>query len=181
MDTPGTAPPPGSFGTDVDLLSPGPAPLLLAVLVVLVVGGTWRGLERLRRRHGFDAAGPTGQALLLADEPVPAELAVPAPRARFVVVGTRGCSDCARTLAVLRRELADDDGVVVSHVLAEDAPGLVDRFDVRTAPTVLLADAASRVVGVHPGAVDADVARAALVALAVGERPFSPVAGGGDR
>ena len=62
-------------------------------------------------------------------------------RARFVVVGTRGCSDCARTLALLRRETADDPAVAVSHVLAEQAPGLVERVRVRTAPTVLLVDA----------------------------------------
>ena len=174
----------------MDLLAPGPVLLLVVVAVVLVAGGAWRGLERLRRRRAFavPAAVAAEAPPLVADgEPVPPGLedAVPAAggpsdgvRARVVVVGTRSCSDCARTLALLRRETADDPAVAVHHVLAEQAPGLVDRFHVRTAPTVLLVDADARVVGVHPGAVDVDVARAALRDLAVGRRPF---AAGGAR
>ncbi len=174
----------------MDLPPSGPALLVAAVLVVLVVGLAWHRRGRLIGRRGFVPppgvpAGSTAQLLrsdlpllLAPGEPVPPGLedvplehvpgraTDPAVSARVVVVGTRSCSDCARTVAVLRRATADEPTVRVHHVLAERAPGLVERLQVRTAPTVLLVDAASRVVGVHPGPMDADVARAALEHLA---------------
>lgn len=151
--------------------------LLVAVAVVLVAGAVWRAAERRRRRHDFDVpvVDPTTDLLTLPGEPAPPGLGAAGSRATLVVVGTRGCSDCARTLATLRQAFAADDDVEVHHVLAEQAPDLVDRFRVRTAPTVLLADGAGHVVGVHPGAVDADVARQALRAVDAGEAPFAQV------
>ncbi|MGJ7441135.1 TlpA family protein disulfide reductase [Aquipuribacter sp. MA13-6] len=161
--------------------------LLVGVIaVVLVVGGLWRVREHRRGRQAFapPADDPRTRPLVLPTETAPAGLGGLGRTATLVVVGTRSCSDCARTLALLRREVQDDVGVAVHHVLAERAPGLVDRFEVRTAPTVLLADADGQVVGVHPGPVDADVARQALVALAAGRTPFaaagSDVAGAPD-
>ena len=149
------------------------------VVVVLVAGALWRVLDTRRRRHAFDSlpAPAAEDADLLApdDEPRPDGLGALGPRATFVVVGTRGCSDCARTLALLRGGLGADEGVAVHHVLAERAPALVDRFHVRTAPTVLLAGPTGHVVGVHPGPVDLDVAAAALGDLAQGRAPFEAV------
>lgn len=166
--------------------------LAVALVVVAVTGVLWRRLEHARRRHGFDAPRAArseaerapgsrrdGRTDDLLPPLLPEELRDALGRAAtFVVVGTRGCSDCARTLAVLRRELADEPGVAVAHVLAPDAPALVERFAIRTAPTVVLAGADGEVVGVHPGPVDADVARGAVAALRGGEaggRPFPVV------
>lgn len=149
--------------------------LLVVVLAVVLLGGLWRAREHRRGRRAFasPASDPRPQPLLAPTEAAPVGLGALGRTATLVVVGTRSCSDCARTLALLRREVQDGQDVLVHHVLAEQAPGLVDRFEVRTAPTVLLADAAGDVVGVHPGPVDADVARQALVALSVGRAPFS--------
>jgi hypothetical protein len=148
------------------------------VVVVLVSGALWRVLDTRRRRHAFDslpAPATTGADLLVVDGQRPPGLGDLGSRATFVVVGTRGCSDCARTLAQLRSGLAGSDGVAVHHVLAERAPELVDRFHVRTAPTVLLAGPTGHVVGVHRGPVDLDVATAALGDVAQGRAPFEAV------
>ncbi|WP_380165290.1 TlpA family protein disulfide reductase [Jannaschia sp. R86511] len=148
--------------------------LVGVVAVVLVVGGLWRLREHRRGRRAFaPPAEHRTRPLVPPGEAAPAGLGEPGRTATLVVVGTRSCSDCARTLALLRREVADDPTVAVHHVLAEQAPALVARFDVRTAPTVLLADADGQVVGAHPGPVDADVARQALAALATGRAPFT--------
>lgn len=153
--------------------------LLVVLAVVLVAGAVWRRHEHRRRRHAFDAPAPGPEADLLVPpgSPAPPGLGAAGATATLVVVGTRGCSDCARTLAALRSGLADDDNVALHHVLAEQAPDLVERFAVRTAPTVLLADGGGRVRGVHPGAVDADVAVAALQALRHGQVPFAGTGG----
>lgn len=167
------------FAPDVDPLLDRALLLGAVVVVVLVAGALWRLLDTRRRRHAFDtlpAPATSGADLLVADgQARPAGLGELGSRATFVVVGTRGCSDCARTLALLRSGLAEADGVAVHHVLAERAPELVDRFHVRTAPTVLLAGPTGHVVGVHPGPVDLDVATAALGDLAQGRAPFDAV------
>lgn len=149
--------------------------LLVVVLAVVLVGGLWRAREHRRGRQAFapPASDPRRRPLVPPTEAAPAGLDGLGRTATLVVVGTRSCSDCARTLALLRREVQDGEDVLVHHVLAEQAPGLVDRFEVRTAPTVLLADAAGDVIGVHPGPVDTDVARQALVELAAGRAPFT--------
>lgn len=138
--------------------------LAIVIVAVLLTGGLWRNLQQRRRRASF--AAPVAPSTAGGDYDAQGE------RATFVVVGTRDCSDCARTLAALRAEFAHTDGVQVEHVLAERAPALVDRFNIQTAPTVLLLDANSSVVGVHPGAVDTDVARVALDRLEAGDTPF---------
>ncbi len=136
--------------------------LAAVAVVVVVVGLAWQAHhDRLLRRRPSPVP---------ADAPVvtlPAESldTPPGQRATVVVVGTRGCSDCARTLALLRADLADRPGVSVAHVLAERVPELVSALDVRAAPTVLLAGADRRVVAQHPGAVAPDVVRAALDGL----------------
>jgi hypothetical protein len=162
----------------VDTLADRTVLLVVVVAVVLLAGALWRVAEHRRRRHAFDApdAGTGAGLLVTSDEERPRGLGEAGAHATFVVVGTRGCSDCARTLAVLRAGLDGEAGVAVHHVLAEQAPGIVERFRVRTAPTVLLADAGSRVVGVHPGPVDLDVAMDALRDVAAGRAPFARVA-----
>ncbi len=157
--------------------------LLVVVLAVVLVGGVWRAREHRRGRQAFapPASDPRRRPLVPPTETAPVGLDGLGRTATLVVVGTRSCSDCARTLALLRREVQDGEDVLVHHVLAEQAPGLVDRFEVRTAPTVLLADAAGDVIGVHPGPVDADVARQALVELSAGRVPFGAPAAGTAR
>jgi hypothetical protein len=139
--------------------------LLVVVVAVAATGLAWRARERRRRRS---RPVPVGSGVLLptAGLDVP-----PGDEATVVVVGTRGCSDCARTLAALRAGLADRPGTAVAHVLAERVPDLVGAVGIRTAPTVLLADAAGRVVATHPGPVDVDVVVGALDALAAGAAP----------
>ncbi|WP_336922465.1 hypothetical protein [Aquipuribacter sp. SD81] len=143
--------------------------LLAAVMAAVVVAGlVVRARERRVRRRDL---APTTAAVSLPDLAA-GTLDRPAGTvATVVVVGTRACSDCARTLAALRAALGARPGVTVAHVLAERVPDLVERLDVRTAPTVLLADAAGVVVVSHPGAVDADRVAAALDVLAAGRRP----------
>ncbi len=136
--------------------------LLLVVVVATLLGLLARWRDRRVERRGFERPGEADAPL---DVPVGASGAV-------VVLGTTACAACARTLALVRRQAERTDGaVVVSHLLVDDVPRLVDQLGVRTAPTVILLDPSRTVVGRHDGGLDPAGAERAVASLACHTAP----------
>src|SRR5438128_803467 len=119
--------------------------VVVAMLFAIALGG------RLYRswRAGLQVA-PTSHPLL------PASLLAGASRT-WVVFTTPFCATCGPVEERLR---ASDPGARVVKVDATREPYLADAFSIRSAPTVLLADAGGNVTArlVGPEAVDAYVA-----------------------
>jgi thiol-disulfide isomerase/thioredoxin len=118
---------------------------LLAALAVACLVGVL--LRRSSRRLGR-AALPAGQGR--TDEPVvlgPDDLGAPlGERATLVQFSTAFCQPCRATRRVLADVSAAVPGVAHVEVDAESRLELVRRLDVRRTPTVLVLDAAGRVV-----------------------------------
>jgi thioredoxin family protein len=106
---------------------------VLVVVVLLLAVGLGTRLYRARR------------AALVAERPrhplVPAALLEGAERT-WVVFTTPYCASCGPVEDHLR---AADPGARIVKVDATREPGIADAFRVRTAPTLVLADAAGRV------------------------------------
>ena len=118
---------------------------LLAALAAAAALGVW--LRRSGRRLGRPERVPTSRAPGDVEVLSPADLGAPlGERATLVQFSTAFCQPCRAT----RRVLADVSEAVpgVAHVEldAESRLELVRRLDVRRTPTVLVLDAAGRVV-----------------------------------
>lgn len=118
---------------------------LLAALVAAAMLGVW--LRRSGRRLGQPERVPTSRAPGDVEVLSPDDLGAPlGERATLVQFSTAFCQPCRAT----RRVLADVSDALpgVAHVEldAESRLELVRRLDVRRTPTVLVLDAAGRVV-----------------------------------
>jgi hypothetical protein len=107
-----------------------PVFFVVAILILLVLVPP---IYRQRRRAATRARGPL--------PPVPARLLAGAERT-WVVFTTPYCASVGSVEAQLR---AHDPGARLVEIDATLEPGLAQAFDVRRAPTVLLADAAGKV------------------------------------
>jgi hypothetical protein len=85
--------------------------------------------------------------------------------ATFVQFSSQTCSVCPRSLAVLGGVAQARSGVEVVEVSAEERMDLVRLLDVRRSPTVFLLDADGAVHARTSGAMNAELAGAALDAL----------------
>ncbi|WP_372594237.1 TlpA family protein disulfide reductase [Actinotalea sp.] len=86
-------------------------------------------------------------------------------RATFVQFSAESCSVCPRSLEVLRSVAAATPGVEVAELRAEEHMDLVRLLDVRRSPTVFLLDAEGTVRTRSSGAMNRELARAALAEL----------------
>ena len=118
---------------------------VVAALAVAAVLGLWLG--RSGRRLGRATAArheetPDAQVMLGAED-----LGAPlGERATLVQFSTAFCQPCRATRRVLADVSATVPGVAHVEVDAESQLDLVRRLDVRRTPTVLVLDAAGRVV-----------------------------------
>lgn len=129
--------------------------LLVLALALAAAAGLW-----LRRRDGRDRAVDTGDVL------TPAELggAALGERATLLQLSSAFCAPCRQAKAVLGRLAAATPGVAHVELDAEHHLDLVRRLDVRRTPTVLVLDAAGRVVRRASGAPTPEQAAHALAA-----------------
>lgn len=134
-----------------------------AVVLVAVLALSSLGLWLARRRDGrFRAAGTAqdGHRLTTAD------LGRPLDRpATFVLLTSEACSTCPQVRRVLLGVAADEPGLDVRELAAEDHMDLVRRLDVLRTPTVLLLDETGRVRSRTSGPLRPEQARAALTDL----------------
>lgn len=116
--------------------------LVLAVLALAAVAGlVWRA-----RNGRYRAVDPDDR--LTADD-----LGVPLGTLdTFVQLSSEACAPCRSTAAVLTALAAERPGVVHVELAAEQRMDLVQRFDVRRTPTVLVLDATGAVRGRLSGA-----------------------------
>lgn len=129
----------------VSLDSAGGLVALVAALAVAAVLGLW--LRRSGRRLG--RVSPVGGAQAPHDQVVlgPEDLGAPlGERATLVQFSTAFCQPCRATRRVLADVSSTVPGVAHVEVDAESQLELVRRLDVRRTPTVLVLDAAGRVV-----------------------------------
>lgn len=129
--------------------------LLLLVAAFAVAAGMW-----LRRRDGRDHAVQTSDVLTTAD----LDGAALGERATLLQLSSAFCAPCRQARAVLGRLAAVTPGVVHVELDAEHHLDLVRRLDVRRTPTVLVLDAAGRVVRRASGAPTPEQAAHALAA-----------------
>jgi hypothetical protein len=102
------------------------------LIVLAIVFGLGLAPRLWRARHARLAADTD------AVPPLPTTLRDPAAHRTYVIFTTRWCATCGPVEARLRAE--DPDGHFVT-VDAEAEPQLAARYRIRTAPTVLVADA----------------------------------------
>jgi thiol-disulfide isomerase/thioredoxin len=122
----------------------------LVVVVVVLLAATLLGLRHARsgRRIGREtrrsaSTGTTDDGPLLTA----ADLGEPlGERATLVQFSTAFCQPCRATRQVLAGVAKDVDGVAHVEIDAESRLDLVRRLNVRRTPTVLILDAAGRVV-----------------------------------
>jgi len=129
--------------------------LLALVAAFAVVAGLW-----LRRRDGRDHAVQTSEVLTSTD----LGGAALGERATLVQLSSAFCAPCRQARAVLGRLAAATLGVAHVELDAEHNLDLVRRLDVRRTPTVLVLDAAGRVVRRASGAPTLEQAAHALAA-----------------
>ena len=136
--------------------------VLVAVLVAATGFGVYRRLTDGRIRGvdtGEHPAADAGQVLTAAD--LGAALG---PRATLVQFSTTFCQPCRPTRRLLAEVAGQVQGVAHVDVDAESHLDLVRRLDIVRTPTVLVVDAAGRVVRRATG-----VPRKADVVAALGE------------
>ena len=118
-----------------------PGRLVLALLLVVACGiiTAW-----YRRRVGADAArGATGTDGTARWPELPLELRGDASAPAWVIFSTPLCASCAGVQSDLEERFP------LHHVVRVDAtqrPDLAARYDVRRAPTTLVADASGRIL-----------------------------------
>ena len=118
---------------------------LLAALAAAAALGVWLG--RSGRRLGSAVSAPTSRAPGDVEVLSPDDLGAPlGERATLVQFSTAFCQPCRATRRVLTDVSAAVPGVAHVEVDAESRLELVRRLDVRRTPTVLVLDAAGRVV-----------------------------------
>lgn len=128
------------------------------LLLAAVAFGLWR-----RRTDGRTRTEP-GVAMLGADE-----LAAPlGERATLVQFSTDFCRPCRAARRVLDAAARSTPGVAHVEVDAAARTDLVRRFDVRRTPTLLVLDAAGRVVRRASGVPAVAEVRSALAAVGGG-------------
>lgn len=110
----------------------------LVVVLVIVAGVALIG-ALYRRSHSLHAARP------LDAHPIETDITAGAART-WVVFTTKYCATCEPTIERLRKD--DPDARFVRLDVAE-RPDLARRYDVRTAPTVLLAAADGTILERH--------------------------------
>jgi thiol-disulfide isomerase/thioredoxin len=122
-------------------------PLLLRALalVALVAAACALGLAR-RRTDGRSRAVAGGAAVTASD--LGADLG---PRATLLQISAPVCAPCRAARRVLSSVAADTPGVVHVEVDAEERLDLVRRLDVLRTPTLVVLDAAGRVVARSSG------------------------------
>lgn len=131
--------------------------LLVGVLLVAAVTAVL-----LRRRDGRDRA-VTGGEVLAESDLAGSELG---ERATLLQLSSAFCAPCRQTRAVLGRLAAATPGVTHVELDVADHLDLVRRLDIRRTPTVLVLDAAGRVVRRASGALTPAQAAHALAATA---------------
>jgi thiol-disulfide isomerase/thioredoxin len=122
----------------------------LVVVVVVLLAATLLGFRHARsgRRIGRDSRRPAGigktdDRALLTSEDLGQALG---KRATLVQFSTAFCQPCRATRRVLAGVAGDVEGVAHVEIDAESRLDLVRRLDVKRTPTVLVLDAAGRVV-----------------------------------
>lgn len=119
--------------------------LVVCVVVLALAGGF--GLFRARRDGRLRATGARGKddAVLLSATDL-GEGAALGERATLVQFSSAFCQPCRATRRVLEEVVTMVDGVAHVEIDAEQRLELVRRLDILRTPTVLVLDAAGRVV-----------------------------------
>lgn len=117
--------------------------LRLAIVAVLVAVVALANTAYQRRRAADEALGATDHATGRARWPdLPDELRQ-GTTATWIIFSTPLCVSCSAVQADLERNFPHH---VVRKVDATERPDLADRYEVRRAPTTIVADATGRIV-----------------------------------